>query len=164
MSDLLNTKSDIFSKSSLFKPQLFPQKSSLFGTSFKPTLERQIAEQENLARRYKIPIPGEKDKLRVWDLLEWARYPITNMLYTAAKEHMEDDLGFEDVGKILKSAMYGTMLKERRNTDDVLRMLYPNMKEWQYAVFGIAGDILTDPLTWVTFGGCLLYTSPSPRD
>jgi len=117
------------------------------------TLEQQVAEQERTARVSRIPIPGEKDKLRIFDILEWARYPITNMIYTAAKEAKDDDLKFDDVGKILKSAVYGAMLKEKRNTEDVLKLLFPKLKPWQYTVFGVAGDIITDPMTWVTFGG-----------
>lgn len=117
------------------------------------TLEGQIAEEERRAQLHKIPLPGEKDKLRIWDILEWARYPITNMLYTTAVEAKDNDLGFEDIGKILKSAVYGAILKERKNTEDVIRVLYPNLKPWQYAVFGVAGDILTNPVTWLTFGG-----------
>jgi hypothetical protein len=130
-----------------------PRKKSLFGLEFPQTLESKITDQENLARAHHIPIPGEQQTLRIWDLLNWARYPITNMIYTASKEWKEDSLGWEDTGKILKSAVYGAILKERRNTEDVLKVLFPNLKPWQYTVFGMAGDAISDPLTWVSFGG-----------
>ncbi|KKM70749.1 hypothetical protein LCGC14_1437610 [marine sediment metagenome] len=146
-------------KDSFLKPKVdFLKPSSTFlkplgKPSLSQTLEQQIAEQERIAQVSRIPIPGKKEKLRIFDILEWARYPITNMLYTAAKEAKDDDLKFDDVGKILKSAVYGAMLKEKRNTEDVLKLLFPKLKPWQHTVFGVAGDIITDPLTWMTFGG-----------
>lgn len=142
MDSFLKPKDSFLKPSPFLKP---PEKAQ--------TLEQQIAEQERIAQLSRVPVPGKKDKLRIFDILEWARYPITNMLYTAAKESKDDDLKFDDVGKILKSAVYGAMLKEKRNTEDVLKLLFPKLKPWQYTVFGLAGDVITDPFTWVTFGG-----------
>jgi hypothetical protein len=118
----------------------------------KADLETQIADEENKAKLTGLKIPSTTPPLRIWDILEWARYPITNMLYTAAKEYKEEKLGWDDIGKILKSALYGITLKERHNTEDVLRVLWPDKPEWIYKVGGIAGDILTDPTTYLTFG------------
>jgi len=118
----------------------------------KADLESQIAKEELKAQAVGLKVPPVKPPLRVWDILEWARYPITNMLYTAAKEYKEEKLGWDDIGKILKSAVYGITLKERHNTEDVLRILWPGKPNWIYKLGGLAGDILTDPTTYLTFG------------
>jgi hypothetical protein len=129
--------------------------SDLFGSEpvRRQSLEAKVLEAEAMAKAYKIRIPEQPNKkLRLWDLLEWARYPITNMIYTAVRESKEDGLGFNDVGKILKSAWYGITLKERHNTEDYLRILFPKAPEWVIKVAGLAGDIVTDPTTWLSFG------------
>lgn len=121
--------------------------------SSRQSLESKILEAEAMAKAYKIKVPDQPNKkLRLWDLLEWARYPITNMIYTAARESKEDGLAFNDIGKILKSAWYGVTLKERHNTEDYLRILFPKAPEWVIKVAGLAGDIVTDPTTWLSFG------------
>ena len=126
-----------------------PEQSKIF------QLEQEIAVEEAKAKAYNIPIKiggAEKSKIKLWDFLEWARYPITNMLYTAAREAKEEKLEFNDIGKILKSAIAGAMLKEKKNTEDVIELLYPDAPKWVKVVAGLAGDILTDPATWLTFG------------
>ena len=118
----------------------------------KKTLEERVREQERIAKKQKIKIPGEKNKTSLFDVLEMPRYAVTNSIYTMLKEHEGDGLSFEDTGKILKSAMYGFTLKEKRNTKDLLKEYMPGKSELFYTAFGLAGDILTDPLTYVSFG------------
>jgi len=148
MSDLFSTSSSAFGHSALSGGSgLFPRPDR-----GRKSLEQKVREAEAEAKRYGLKLPDTKKKVRLWDLLEWARYPITNMIYTASKEAAEDQLTFDDIGKIVKSAWYGVTLKERKNTEDVLKFAFPDAPPWVLTVAGLAGDIVTDPLTWLTFG------------
>lgn len=161
--------SDLFDRNNRFggSTSLFDQRSDVFGRPLfdeevRPMagrggdrvrrLEREISMAESQARSYGIKVPGEKKKVRLWDLLEWTRYPITNMIYTAVKEAKEDKLNYQDIGKILKSAWYGITLKQRQNSEDWLKLLFPEAPQWVLTVAGLAGDIVTDPATWLSFG------------
>ena len=140
-----------FTESS-FNGGSFVSKDNFLKTDNKKTLEERVREQEQIAKRHKVKIPGEKNKTTLFDVLEAPRYAVTNSIYTMLKEHERDGLSFEDTGKILKSAMYGFSLKEKRNTKDLLKEYMPGKSELFYTAFGLAGDILTDPLTYVSFG------------
>ena len=96
----------------------------------------------------------------LWDMLNVARQPITEMLYTASKEAGEGGINWGDV---LKSAVMGVAADlpwlgntigpaYRHTSSDVLKLMFPNAPEWVYKVGGLAGDIITDPLTYVSFG------------
>jgi len=147
--------SDFYSpQSSLYSDSLYGRSTGFYASSpaNRKSLEQKIFGAESQAKAYGIKIPDQKKKVRLWDLLEWARYPITNMIYTSVKEAKEERLAFDDIGKILKSAWYGVTLKEKHNTEDYLALLYPEAPKWVLTVAGLAGDIVTDPLTWLTFG------------
>ena len=130
----------------------------------KKSIDQQLNDVENELKIKKITIPSTGQTWRIWDLLNILRYPITNMLYTAVKEQAEGDgLGLDDFGKIIKSAVLGVGAAlpgigniigsdYRHNSEDVVRMLFPDQKEWVYKLAGFAGDILTDPLTYISFG------------
>ena len=126
--------------------------SSYLSDKGKTSLEEKIRKQEAIAKRQKIKLPGEKNKTTLFDVLEAPRYAVTNSIYTMLKEYEGDGLSFEDTGKVLKSAMYGFALKEKRNTKDLLKEYVPGKSELFYTTVGLAGDILTDPLTYMSFG------------
>jgi hypothetical protein len=114
-----------------------------------------IENEYELAKQAEIELPDEqnqKKKFKVWDVLEWVRYPITNMIYKAVEEGQGDGLGFDDFGKIIKAGVAGAMLTDKKHTEDVLRLAFKDQPEWVYKVGGLVGDILTDPLTYVSFG------------
>jgi len=135
-------------------PFLLPRGSSPFGLtpSRKKTLDQKIMESETVAREIGVELPKEKKKFSLFDILEWARYPITNMLYEIAKQHKAHDLHWNDIDDILKAAVHGVTLKEKHNTEDILKMYFPKAPEWLLSIAGVAGDIITDPMTWLTFG------------
>ncbi len=149
MSDIFKPRADLFKRKPT-GPQFFSPDSP----RIKPTLESRIRVEEAALRRQGIEVPDgdKKHRFALWDILEWARYPITNMLYTAAKESKADGLGWDDLDKVLKSAVRGVLLQEKRNSKEVIEELWPDIPEWSKSVLGLAGDILTDPATYLTFG------------
>jgi hypothetical protein len=125
---------------------------SSFGNQPK-SIEDQLNDVESQLAQKEIEIPKTGEKFKFLDILNILRYPITNFIYTAVQEQAQGDgLGLDDFGKIVKSAALGLALKEKHNSEDVLRMRFPNQKEWVYKLGGLAGDILTDPLTYLSFG------------
>jgi len=120
----------------------------------KQTLDEKIAESENLAKTIGITLPGsrpeERDKMSLFDFLEIARFPITAMLYETARQYKEDKLEWNDIDDIVKAGIHGW--KNRKYTRDIINLLWPDAPEWVKAVGGAAGDIISDPATWITFG------------
>lgn len=137
----------------LFKPTVFQTE---FENPFAPkqtekTLQEKIWEQEEIAKQHNIKIPGDKSKTTIFDILEAPRYAVTNVIHNLLERTGEVKSDGE-IDNVLKSAVYGASLREKRNTSDLLKELFPGRSEAFYTIFGLAGDILTDPLTYATFG------------
>jgi hypothetical protein len=124
-------------------------------------IQRKIMEQEQEAKELGAPIPSPEGKSwSLWDMLNIARQPITEALYTATKEAGEGDINWGDV---LHSAVMGVAADlpwlgdkigpaYKHTSADVIRLMFPDAPEWVARVGGIAGDIITDPLTYLSFG------------
>jgi hypothetical protein len=124
-----------------------------------PVLQAKIRQAEQEASRIGAPIPGNHS-WSLLDMLNIARQPITEMLYSISKQAGEGNI---DWGEVLKAAVMGVGADlpwlgdqigpaYKHTSSDVLRLWFPDAPEWVYKVGGLAGDIITDPLTYITFG------------
>lgn len=116
------------------------------------SLEDKLFDEETKAKSYDIDIPTDtgSEKFKLWDLFEWARYPITNMIYEGVRQSKEGES--LNIGSMLNSAVQGALLKEKKDTKDIIEYLYPDAPGWIKTVVGFAGDIITDPTTYLSFG------------
>jgi len=116
------------------------------------TLQQKLDAETERAKSYDIDIPTDngQEKFKLWDLLEWARYPISNMIYEGVRQNKEGEN--LDIGKMLQHAVAGALLKEKYSSKDIMNELYPDAPEWVKSVVGFAGDVITDPTTYLSFG------------
>jgi hypothetical protein len=142
---------------------------NLFGKPKSPDLYSKIADEEEKARTLGVNVPDETGKKwSLWDVLNIARQPITNMIYEVASQSKDNKLGWDDVDDILRAGLFGIgadlpglgnlpgMENYRKTSSDVIEVLFPNAPKWIKKIGGFVGDVLTDPLTYLSFGASTL--------